>query len=97
MIVNSQDYGLIRYIGSNKNGGNVEKLKHLRNGLLCLLQLLKTHRIELKVWIKSISIELVNIVNIFKVNEDFDNIESICDILEVSLNCLSICLGSYSR
>jgi hypothetical protein len=66
IILNDKDWGLVVSLSRNKNKTKIENLKQLRNGLLCLSQILRTHNVELRHWIKPITTLLIEIVNQFK-------------------------------
>jgi len=66
IILNDQDWGLVNYIFKNKSKKSVDNLKQLRNGLLCLSQVIRTLNIELRHWIRGISLQLIEVINEFK-------------------------------
>ena len=72
-------------------------MKRMRNSLLCLVNILKTHNNEIKYWAFKISNFLVNFINIYKQNDNIDQIDLTCDILDCSLISLFYLLKSYSR
>jgi len=72
-------------------------MKRVRNGLLCLANVLKTHNGEIKYWAKKIAQLLIRITNDYKNNDNIDQIDLVCDILDSSIICLSYLLKSYSR
>jgi hypothetical protein len=97
LALNDSNWGLLRFITRNIQTSGVESLKHARNGLLCLSQMLKSHNIELRYWAKEMAHLLLNVVNQFKESEDLDNIEVICDILDAALTALSFVVRTFSR
>lgn len=97
VALNDKDWGLLRFIGRNHGVQSSEGLKHTRNGLLCLSQILKSHNIELRYWAKEVAHLLLNTVNAFKGSEDIDQIEVICDILDAALTGLSFVVRTFSR
>lgn len=44
-LLNEKDWGLIRFIERNKTKDSLESLKQLRNGLLCLTQIIRTNNV----------------------------------------------------
>lgn len=97
VALSDKDWGLLRFIARNQGVTSGEGLKHTRNGLLCLSQILKSHNIELRYWAKQMAHLLLNTVNSFKGSEDIDNIEVICDILDAALTGLSFVVRTFSR
>lgn len=69
----------------------------MRNGLLCLANVLKTHNGEIKYWADKIAKLLIKFINSYKQNDNIDQIDLTCDILDSSIICLSYLLKSYSR
>jgi hypothetical protein len=72
-------------------------MKNMRNGLLCLVNILKTHSNEIKYWSFRIVNLLINLINIYKTNDNIDQIDLTCDILDCSIISLFYLLKSYSR
>jgi hypothetical protein len=66
VLLNDRDWGLIQFIGKNNKKASLDNLKQLRNGLMCLTQIIKTNNVELRFWIKDISLLLVEVINHFK-------------------------------
>lgn len=66
IMLNDNDWGLLKVLAKNKSKTSIESLKQLRNGLLCLAQIMRTHNVELRYWIKATSLLLVEIINQFK-------------------------------
>ena len=97
VVLVDQDWGLMRFISRNSNLQSMEGLKAVRNGLLCMSQLLKSHNIELRYWAKEMAHLLLNIVNQFKGSDDLDTIEVVCDILDSALTALSFVVCTFSR
>lgn len=69
----------------------------MRNGLLCLANVLKTHNGEIKYWSKKIATILIKTIHSYRQNDNIDQIDFTCDILDSSIICLSYLLKSYSR
>lgn len=44
-LLNEKDWGLIRFIERNKSKNSLDSLKQLRNGLLCLTQIIRTNNV----------------------------------------------------
>ncbi len=66
IILNDKDWGLINSLSRNKSKKTIDNLKQLRNVLLCLSQILRTHNVELRHWIKPLALLLIEIINQFK-------------------------------
>ncbi len=64
---------------------------------MCLTQIIRTHNVELRLWIKNIALLLVGIINHYKGSEDIDHIEPICDILDAALTALSYIFKTFSK
>jgi hypothetical protein len=45
VVLNDGEWGLLRFIVKNHTRPTLDNLKHARNGLLCLAQIIKTHNI----------------------------------------------------
>lgn len=95
--LNDNSFGLLRFISRHSHQKSPEALKQVRNGLLCLSQMLKSHNIEMRFWAKETSHLLLNCVSQFKGSDDLDNIEIICDILDAALTSLSFIIRTFSR
>jgi hypothetical protein len=72
-------------------------MKRVRNQLLCLANILKTHNSEIKYWASRIAQLLIKIIHDYKTYDNIDQIDLVCDILDSSIICLSYLLKSYSR
>lgn len=72
-------------------------MKKMRNGLLCLANVLKTHNGEIKYWARGIAGLLIRTIQDYRNNDNIDQIDLTCDILDSSIICLSYLLKSYSR
>ena len=72
-------------------------MKKMRNGLLCLANVLKTHNGDIKYWALGIANALIRSINEYKSNDNIEQIDLTCDILDSSIICLSYLLKSYSR
>lgn len=97
LLLNEQDFGLIKFIRVNKGVMSLDNLKQERNGLLCLTQIIRTHNVELRFWIKVLALLLVDVINTYRMSEDIENIEIICDILDAALTALSYILKTFSK
>ena len=97
LLLNDNDWRLVRFITKNTNKPSLDNLKQLRNGLMCLTQIIRTHNVELRFWIKNIALILVDIINHYKGSEDIDHIEPICDILDAALTALSYIFKTLSK
>jgi hypothetical protein len=97
LALNDPQWGLLRFVASSHSNSSLEALKHARNGLLCLAQIIKTHNIELRHWAKDIAHLLQTIINKFKNHDDIDNIEVVCDILDAALTALSYLIRTFSK
>lgn len=65
-LLNQGDWGLLRFIERSRGKTGVESLKQLRNGLLCLNQVIRTNNIELRFWVRDAAQLLVSIVEHFR-------------------------------
>lgn len=96
-LFDHKDYGLLVSLQNHTGKEDLESMKKIRNGLLCLANVLKTHNSEIKYWTKRIAQMLLKIIHDYKNNENIDQIDLTCDILDSSIICLSYLLKSYSR
>lgn len=97
LALNDPEWGLLNFITKSHSNLTVEALKHARNGLLCLAQIIKTHNIEVRHWAKDIAHLLQTVIDKFKRHNDIDNIEVVCDILDAALTALSYLIRTFSR
>lgn len=97
LMLNEQDWGLLKFIHKNNGKPSIENLKHLRNGLLCLTQIVRTHNVELRYWIKDIALLISSVICNFKGCDEIDNIETVCDILDAALTVLSYTLKAFNK
>ena len=97
LALNDNSFGLLRFVTRHSNKNNADSLKQIRNGLLCLSQILKSHNIEIRFWAKETAHLLLNCINQFRGSDDLDNIEIICDILDAALTSLSFVVRTFSK
>ena len=90
-------YGILVFLQANCGQLDQERMKRMRNALLCLGNVLKTHNGEIKYWAKKIATLLIKSINSYKQNDNIDSIDLTCDIMDSSIICLSYLLKSYSR
>jgi hypothetical protein len=55
VLFSDKEHGLLKFIRENKPKKKIENLKHLRNGILCLSHVLKTHNTEISGWVREIT------------------------------------------
>lgn len=96
-VLNDPEWGLLKFITMSHSNLSSDSLRHARNGLLCLTQVVKTHNIELRHWAKDIAHMLLTIIKQFRHHDDIDNIEIVCDILDASLTALAYLIRTFSR
>lgn len=96
-LFDHKDYGILISLQSLAGKMDLESMKKIRNQLLCLANVLKTHNSEIKYWAKKIAQLLIKIIQDYKNNDNIDQIDLVCDILDSSIICLSYLLKSYSR
>jgi hypothetical protein len=61
-LLNQADWGLLRFIERSRGRNGEDSLKQLRNGLLCLNQVIRTNNVELRFWVRDAALLLVGIV-----------------------------------
>jgi hypothetical protein len=64
-----RDWGLLRFIERSRGRSDLDSLKQLRNGLLCLNQVIRTNNVELRWWVREASQLLVSIIEHYRVWE----------------------------
>jgi hypothetical protein len=64
-----RDWGLLRFIERSRGRSELDSLKQLRNGLLCLNQVIRTNNVELRWWVREASQLLVSIIEHYRVWE----------------------------
>lgn len=69
VLLTNPDYGLLNFIALNASKLKIENIKHLRNGILCLSQILRTHNSEIRHWAKTIAELLVKIIEQYSQNQ----------------------------
>lgn len=97
MLVTDKDWGLLRFIESSRKRQGLENLKHLRNGLLCLNQVIRTNNVELRWWVREAGQLLVGTIEQFRGWDDIELIEPVCDILDAALTALAYLIKTFSR
>ena len=65
LLLNDKGWGLIQFIKKSSAAGN-DSLVRLRNGLLCLGQVIRSHNLEIRHWVKGCALLLCEVVNRFK-------------------------------
>ena len=58
-----QSFGILNFLQANCGHFDTERMKRMRNGLLCLSNVLKTHNGEIKYWAKKIAQLLIKSIN----------------------------------
>ena len=97
-VIDDKEWGLLTFImKSYEKRQSVDNLKHLRNGLLTLNQIVKTRNIELRHFVKNIVKTYLYIITNYQSYEEIDNIELICDILESCLTGLSLTIKTFHK
>lgn len=97
IVLSDDQWGLLRFIIKSHTKLTLDNLKNARNGLLCLVQILKTQNAELGSWAKEMSRMLLAVINQFKNEEDIDNIEVVCDVLDAALTGLAFLVKTFSE
>lgn len=97
LLVADKDWGLLRFIENSRKKQGLDNLKHLRNGLLCLNQVIRTNNLELRWWVREAGQLLVGAIEQFRGWEDIELIEPVCDILDAALTALAYLIKTFSR
>lgn len=62
LLIADKDWGLLRFIENSRKKQGLDNLKHLRNGLLCLNQVIRTNNVELRWWVREAAQLLVGTI-----------------------------------
>ena len=97
LLLNEANWGLMHFIQKSAATETDSSLVKLRNGLLCLCQVIRTHNLEIRHWIKGCAMVQCDIINRFKGWEEIEKIDVVCDIIDTAVTGLANTLKIFSK